>query len=116
MNGTFERVRLQEWLNFVSTEIHGGLGWLFNPQFPDEVKTQIKAKLFKRFAVLSQTLARQDYLMAGGFSVVDAYLFTVLRWTSGFGIDLNQWPALAEFQARVEARPAVKAALAAELA
>ncbi|MEO6677333.1 MAG: glutathione transferase GstA [Pseudomonas sp.] len=115
-NGTFERVRLQEWLNFVSTEIHGGLGWLFNPQFPDEVKTQIKAKLFKRFVVLSQTLARQDYLMAEGFSVVDAYLFTVLRWTSVFGIDLNQWPALAGFQARVEARPAVKAALAAELA
>ncbi|MFJ7796677.1 glutathione transferase GstA [Pseudomonas sp. NPDC096950] len=115
-NGTFERVRLQEWLNFVSTEIHGGLGWLFNAQFPDDVKTQIKAKLFKRFAVLSQTLERQDYLMASGFSVVDAYLFTVLRWTSVFGIDLNQWPALAKFQARVDARPAVKVALAAELA
>ncbi|MGF6204084.1 glutathione transferase GstA [Pseudomonas frederiksbergensis] len=113
-NGTFERVRLQEWLNFVSTEIHGGLGWLFNSQFPEEVKSLIKAKLFKRFAVLSETLERQDYLLAGGFSVVDAYLFTVLRWTSLFGIDLNPWPALARFQARVDARPAVKAALAAE--
>ncbi len=48
-NGTFERVRLQEWLNFVSTEIHGGLGWLFNSQFPDDVKALIKEKLFKRF-------------------------------------------------------------------
>lgn len=115
-NGSFERVRLQEWLNFVSTEIHGGLGWLFNAQFPDDVKTQIKTKLFKRFAVLSQTLERQDYLMASGFSVVDAYLFTVLRWTSVFGIDLEQWPALARFQARIDQRPAVKAALAAELA
>ncbi|WPN59367.1 MULTISPECIES: glutathione transferase GstA [unclassified Pseudomonas] len=114
-NGTFERVRLQEWLNFVSTEIHGGLGWLFNSQFPDEVKVLIKEKLFKRFAVLCQTLEGQDYLMANGFSIVDVYLFTVLRWTQLFGIDLNQWPALARFQARVDSRPSVKAALAAEL-
>ncbi|WP_213941105.1 glutathione transferase GstA [Pseudomonas sp. dw_612] len=113
-NGTFERVRLQEWLNFVSTEIHGGLGWLFNAQVPEEVKTLIKEKLFKRFAVLVRTLEQQDYLLAGEFSVVDAYLFTVLRWTSVFGIDLEQWPALARFQARIDQRPAVKAALAAE--
>lgn len=114
VSGTFERVRLQEWLNFVSTEIHGGLGWLFSSQFPDEVKALIKQKLFKRFVVLSQTLERQDYLMADGFSIADAYLFTVLRWTSLFGIDLNQWPALVRFQATVDQRPAVKAALAAE--
>jgi glutathione S-transferase len=114
VSATFERVRLQEWLNFVSTEIHGGLGWLFSSQFPDEVKALIKEKLFKRFVVLSQTLERQDYLMADGFSVADAYLFTVLRWTSLFGIDLKQWPALARFQARVDQRPGVKAALAAE--
>jgi glutathione S-transferase len=115
-NGTFERVRLQEWLNFVSTEIHGGLGWLFNSQFPGDVKALIKEKLFKRFVVLSQTLEGQDYLMAGGFSIADAYLFTVLRWTQVFGIDLNQWPALARFQVRIGQRPSVKAALAAELA
>jgi glutathione S-transferase len=114
LSGTFERVRLQEWLNFVSTEIHGGLGWLFSSQFPDEVKALIKEKLFKRFVVLSQTLERQDYLMADGFSVADAYLFTVLRWTSLFRIDLKQWPALVRFQARVDQRPAVKTALAAE--
>ena len=114
--GTFERVRLQECLNFISTEIHGGLGWLFNARFSEEVKALIKEKLFKRFAVLNQTLERQDYLMAGGFSIADAYLFTVLRWARLFDIQLNEWPALARFQARVDQRPAVKAALAAELA
>ncbi|TPG86242.1 glutathione transferase GstA [Pseudomonas mandelii] len=113
-NGTFERVRLQECLNFISTEIHGGLGWLFSSQFPDEVKALIKEKLFKRFVVLSQALERQDYLMADGFSIADAYLFTVLRWAHLFAIDLDQWPALVRFQVRIDQRPAVKAALAAE--
>ncbi|MNY32527.1 Glutathione S-transferase GST-6.0 [compost metagenome] len=80
------------------------------------MKALIKEKLFKRFAVLNQTLERQDYLMAGGFSIADAYLFTVLRWARLFDIELNEWPALARFQARVDQRPAVKAALDAELA
>lgn len=114
VNGTFERVRLQEWLNFVSTEIHGGMGWLFSAQFPEGVKNLIKEKLFKRFAVLCQTLERQDYLLAGGFSVADVYLFTVLRWAPLFAIELDRWPALVRFQARVDLRPAVQAALAVE--
>ncbi|MNK83667.1 Glutathione S-transferase GST-6.0 [compost metagenome] len=80
------------------------------------MKALIKEKLFKRFAVLNQTLERQDYLMAGGFSIADAYLFTVLRWARLFDIELNEWPALPRFQARVDQRPAVKAALDAELA
>jgi glutathione S-transferase len=111
--GSFERVRLQEWLNFVSSEIHGGLGALFDERMPAEV---IKEKLFKRFAVLVAVLEQQDYLLPGGFSVADALLFVVLRWAGLFGIELKQWPALARFQARIERRPTVMAALAAEAA
>jgi glutathione S-transferase len=113
-NGSWERVRLQEWLNFVSSEIHGGLGVLFKDAIPDEVKSLFKATLFKRFAILVQTLERQDYLLGAQYSVADAYLFVVLRWAGLFDIDLQQWPALAKFQQRVGERPAVIAALAAE--
>lgn len=115
-NGTWERVRLQEGLNFISTEIHGGLGWLFSDAFADEVKGIFREKLFKRLRVLNQTLAQRDYLLGGSFGIADAYLFTVLRWTHGFAIDLQQWPALARFQARVGQRPAVQEALAIEMA
>lgn len=115
-NGSWQRVRLQEWLNFISSEIHGGLGLLFNGAISDTVKTLLKEKLFKRFAFLMQTLEQQDYLLGESFSVADAYLFTTLRWTRGFAIDLGQWPALERFQARINARPTVSAALAAELA
>eukprot|EP00659_Diplonema_papillatum_P001268 gene1268-1958_t len=111
-NGSWERVRLQEWLNFVSSEIHGGLGVLFKDAIPDEVKALFKATLFKRFAILVQTLERQDYLLGAQYSVADAYLFVVLRWAGLFDIDLQQWPALAKFQQRVGERPAVIAALA----
>lgn len=114
VNGSGERVRLQEWLNFVGSEIHGGLAVLFKDAIPQEVKALFKATLFKRFAILVQTLERQDYLLGAQYSVADAYLFVVLRWAGFFDIDLQQWPALARFQQRVGERPAVIAALAAE--
>ncbi|MGU9849655.1 glutathione transferase GstA [Pseudomonas koreensis] len=111
--GSFERLRLQEWLNFISSEIHGGLGALFDERLPVEV---IKEKLFRRFSVLVAVLEQQEYLLPSGFSVADALLFVVLRWAGLFDIDLAQWPALARFQARIEQRPTVVAALAAEAA
>ncbi|MFJ7140947.1 MAG: glutathione transferase GstA [Pseudomonas protegens] len=115
-NGSWQRVRLQETLNFITSEVHGIMGWLFNPGLDDSVKEVFRQKLFKRFALLEQTLEHQDYLQGGQFGIADAYLFTVLRWTALFAIDLGTWPALAKFQARIEQRPAVREALAVELA
>ena len=113
-NGSWQRSRLQEMLNFISSEVHGGLGWLFNSELPAAAQALIRQKLFKRLALLEGTLQQQDYLLGEAFSVADVYLFTVLRWTAGFAIDLEQWPALSRLQARIAQRQAVQAALAAE--
>ncbi|MDL2183940.1 glutathione transferase GstA [Pseudomonas sp. ChxA] len=115
-NGSWERVRLQEWLNFIASEIHGGLAIFFNPAIQGDVRAMFVATLYKRFAILVQTLERQDYLLGERYSVADAYLFVVLRWAGFHDIDLQQWPALAAFMQRVGARAAVTAALAAESA
>ncbi|MEO8672230.1 MAG: glutathione transferase GstA [Tahibacter sp.] len=110
-NGTFERYQLQEWLNFISTEIHKQFSPLFNAANPDSVKDAQKTKLAQRFAEIAPVLDKQDYLMGKDFSVADAYLFTVLGWSKYFSIDLQQWPSIAKFVERVAARPAVVAAL-----
>lgn len=112
--GSWERVRLQEMLNFISAEIHAGLAPLFNAAIPQQVKSIFEDKLARRLAQLETTLARQDYLLGSRFGVADAYLFTVLRWTALFAIDLAQWPAIAGYMQRIAARATVIAALAAE--
>jgi glutathione S-transferase len=110
-NGTLARYRLQEWLNFISTELHKQFSPLFNPKTPAEYKEMVKERLYTRFDFLTQELGGKQYLMGDGFSVADAYLFTVLNWCKSQQIDLNRWPALKEYQDRVAARPAVKTAL-----
>ena len=115
-NGSWERVRLQEWLNFIASEIHGGLAIFFNGAIQGDVRAMFLATLHKRFAILVQTLERQDYLLESGYSVGDAYLFVVLRWAAFHDIDLREWPALDAFQQRISERPAVITALTTEAA
>ena len=110
--GTMERYRAQEWLNFIATEIHKSFGPLFGSD--EAAKEAPRARLGKRFDLVAKTLAAQPYLLGDTFTVADAYLYNMLRWTAHGGIDLAKWPALQAFFARVDARPAVQAALAAE--
>ena len=112
--GTFERYRLQEWLNFLTSEIHKTFSPLFKPNTPEEYKAIAKENLAARFAWLDKQLAGRDYLMGSTFSVADAYLFTVVNWTLPMKIDLAPYPNLAAFQKRVAARPKVREAMQAE--
>lgn len=111
---SWERVRLQEWLNFITSEIHAGSAPLFNRALPEEVKTIFREKLFRRFDFLQETLSTSAYLTGASFSVADAYLFTVLGWARFFAIELSPWPALLVYREKISARPAVQAALVAE--
>jgi glutathione S-transferase len=113
-SGTIERYRVQEWLNFITAEIHKGFSPLFRPNTPEEYKTISKENLAKRFDWLDKQLAGKDYLTGKTFTVADAYLFVVAGWTKPTGIDLSRWPNLAAFHARVAARPKVKEAMLAE--
>jgi glutathione S-transferase len=113
-NGTWERVKLQEWLSFISSEIHSGMSPLFNRDIPDDVKDIFKSKLYKRFDFIEQTLQDHDYLLGETFSIADAYFFTVLRWVKFFAIDLSPWTSIKKYRDRIQTRPSVTAALQAE--
>ncbi|BDB28745.1 glutathione transferase GstA (plasmid) [Cupriavidus sp. P-10] len=108
--GTFERYRLQEWLNFISAELHKGFAPFWKPATSQEHKDAAWTRLSQRFDWLEQQLTDKDYLM-GQFSVADSYLFTILRWTDHFKLSLARWPALKRYVSRVAGRPSVQQAL-----
>lgn len=111
---SWERVRLQEMLSFITSELHAGMSPLFNAGLPEEVKAVFRMRLFKRIAYVEQVLQGSPYLCGERFSVADAYLFTVLGWLRFFDISLQPWPALARCMEAIAQRPSVRAALAAE--
>ena len=71
-NGTFARARLQEWLNFTTSEIHKTYSPLFNAAVPEEYKTMAKAKLQDRYRWVDSQLEGKSYLLGDAFSVADA--------------------------------------------
>lgn len=112
--GTMERYRLMEWLNFISSEIHKTLGALFNPKITPEWKDNQTALFGRRCDYLVQAMGSKPYLTGDKFTIADAYLFTVLGWANLFKLDMDKWPALKDYSARVAARPAVREAMKAE--
>ncbi|HEX8443301.1 MAG TPA: glutathione transferase GstA [Allosphingosinicella sp.] len=108
------RYRLLEWLNYIATELHKGFGPLWNPSTPEEQKESTRKLIGTKFDFVQQGMGEGPFLTGPEFTIADAYLFVILNWTRIHGIDLQRWPGLAGFVARVGERPSVKAALKAE--
>ncbi len=109
--GTLARYRLQEWLNYLTSEIHKSLGLLFDKSITDDFRQAVTDKVGKRFAWIAKQLEGKQYLMGDTFTVADAYLFTLLTWHDWLKLDIA--PLQAYFD-RVKARPKVAEVLKAE--
>jgi glutathione S-transferase len=109
--GSMERYRLMEWLNYISSELHKPFGPLFNPQATPEWKEAVIKLIQMRLDYVADNLGGRSYLMGDSFTVADAYLFTVINWTGFAKIDLGKWPVIQEYMARVLARPGVQEAM-----
>jgi glutathione S-transferase len=109
--GTAERYRMQEWLNFTTSELHKNFSPLFNPAIPDEVKKFFSDRIMGKFKYVDSQLAGRDYLMGKQFTVADGYLFVMLAWADRMKLDLSGMTNLMAYKARVAARPNVQAAL-----
>jgi len=114
-HGTKERVRLDEALVFLSTEVHKQHDLLFGAATPDDVKATLREKIGRRYDLLEQRFADgRPFLMGEAFTIADAYLFTLVNWAGWVDIDTSRWPRIGAFVQRIAARPAVQAALEAE--
>lgn len=111
LNGRMGRTRLIECLTYISTELHKS----FKPfctsgsMWPD--KANAAFYITGRMQYLAAT-ARGDYLFGDQPTVADFYLFVTLRWADQFGVEVPE--RLRALRRRLEARPAVRAALEAE--
>lgn len=109
--GTLARARVQQWLNYIATEMHKAYVPLFKADYPQSSKDIALSNVKKAFDFVSLALADRPHLLGDDFTVADAYLFTVINWHNFIALDLAPWPVLQAYQARIAARPAVRKAM-----
>lgn len=112
--GTMARYRVMEWQNYITSELHKTFTPLFNPAIGADAKAEFRAALAKKFAWVSSQLQGRAYLTGKDFTVADAYLFTVARWSQFVALDLTDLEPLQAYLARIAERPAVREAMQSE--
>ena len=110
-NGTFKRYQLQEWLNFIATEIHKSFTPLFAPGTPAETKSMSKEKIHNRLTWTNNELENKKYLMGDEFTVADAYLFNVTNWAKFVSVDLSSFANLLKYRSEISAMNSVQEAM-----
>jgi glutathione S-transferase len=115
-NGTLERTRLQEILNFVSSELHKAYSPFFSgTKLNPSAKELAEAGIARRVGFIESKLSDgRAFLLGAQFTVADAYAFVVLNWSGFIEFDLQPWPLVQDYVARVRQRPAVIQAMTAE--
>ena len=112
---TLERARLQEWLNFLASELHKAFSPLFRPGTDEAGRQEAQAAIARRLGHIETELADgRSYLLGDAFSVADIYLFVIAGWAEGKDIPLSAWPRLTALLERVASRDSVREALNAE--
>ena len=112
--GGLDRYRLQQWLNFIATELHkASYIPLLNRNNPEGAKEFARKKLSLRMGYMSSQLEKSGFVLER-FSIADCYLVTILNWSAAAGIDLAVWPVIAAYYQRLRQRPSVARAIADE--
>jgi glutathione S-transferase len=110
--GDFKRYRVLEWQNYVASDLHKGVGSLFNPGFTQEIKDGVIVPMVKtKMTYVNERLKGKHYLLGEQFTLPDAYLFIILRWVAYFKLDMMQWPDLARYFEELKKRPSVAKSL-----
>lgn len=114
--GTMPRVRVQQQLNFIASELHKAFGPFFSATpLEGEQKDAAVARLELQLGRLERELSDgRDYLIGGLFTVADCYAFVVSNWANAIGMGLAKFPRLEAYVARIAQRPSVQSALRAE--
>jgi glutathione S-transferase len=107
---------LHQWLSFIGTELHKVVFLpILDKHAPDVVKAYSFEKAPERLSWVANRIRDRSFVL-DRFSVVDAYLFTVLNWAAVTPIDLQRWPEIVVYMKRMHARPSMARAFAEERA
>jgi glutathione S-transferase len=68
------------------------------------------------YDLIERHMFRGPWVMGEAYTICDPYLFTIAQWMEGDGVDPARFPRVADHRRRTSERPAVRKAIAQEMA
>jgi GST-like protein len=111
------RVEVEEWLMWQMGGFGPMLGQnhhfrIYAPEKIEYAMTRYLNETHRLYGVLNKRLQGRDYVAAGQYTIAD---MAIIGWAQGWerqGMDLEEFPNVKAWKARLEARPAVRRGLA----
>ncbi|KAJ3028072.1 UNVERIFIED_CONTAM: hypothetical protein HDU68_002524 [Siphonaria sp. JEL0065] len=106
------RLKLQTKLSFVSSELHGVIHDLFNPDNTAPVREYLADKLNVKLRYTNDVefADNRKFWVGQEYSVADSYLYFILSVVGFVGINLTKFPALKIYLDGLNALPFIKEA------
>ncbi len=123
LDDPYEFARVQAFNSYLCSTVHvahahrmRGYRWADDPVAIADMQRKVPSTVGDCFELIETTLLQGPWVMGDRYSICDPYLFTLSQWLDGDGVDVKRFPKLVDLQKRMNARPAVQRALAAERA
>jgi len=93
-----------------------GYRWADDPAAIEAMKRKVPDSVGACYELIENKMLRGPWVMGDIYTICDPYLFTVAQWLEGDGIDPRRFPKVRNHRERMSERPAVRKAVAQELA
>ena len=121
LDDPFAFAELQAFASYLASTVHvahahrpRGSRWADEPASLDDMKRKTPGNMRACFELIQHQLFRGPWAMGERYSVIDPYLFTLAGWLEGDGVDIAEFPVIADHHRRMAERASVKRALAGE--
>ena len=88
--------------------------WADAPQAIASMQAKVAENMTACFRYIESNYLFGEWVMGSAYTIADPYLFTMAGWLKSDGVDIADFPKIADHYARMKERPAVRRALAAE--
>ncbi|MFL5783922.1 MAG: glutathione binding-like protein [Bacteriovoracaceae bacterium] len=103
------RAKCIEWLVYLSSEIHKGMGPLFHSKgITSEFEKQVRDKMDDRLQILDDEVSHGRYLMGEQYTIADMYALALLRIGDHVKISLDGFPNLKRYRIELEQRATIQ--------
>ena len=93
-----------------------GYRWATEETSFADMQRRVPQSVSEAFRPIEEGMLRGKWVMGEAFTICDPYLFTLAQWLEADGVDVNTLPRVADHRRRMGELPAVRAAIAQELA